>query len=289
VRISYKALNNNSTPQFNLTHELCTMLMGQGFCSNHQCKVWAITLASTTNTLYSQKRRIWTAIKCAKAICAAISWMCNTAVCVPSPLASPEMLNIPEWTLFARKSRKKIHEQRQFHLHISVLQTCCVCVCVCPWARITLISSVCSASRQSSSTGDQGLYLKPPLTCNISEQRAATICQDYSNGPVNTQQSLFDWKFSHVMCTCAWPAHLGLTVIQDGFINSRSLCDSPTFTRAEDQLIMFLIQQFLVAPLKTALHVQTSMIKSLANLACAKSYLILSTLAELNKLFLIID
>lgn len=79
-----EALNNNSTPKFNLTHELCTTGDGSGVCSNPQCKVWAIiivipSLASTANKLYSQKRKIWTAIKCAKAICAAFSWMCNTA------------------------------------------------------------------------------------------------------------------------------------------------------------------------------------------------------------------
>lgn len=87
VWISYKhrkALNNNSTPQFNMTHELCTTCDGSGVCSTPQSKVWAIiivipSLASTTIKLYSQKRKIWTAIKCAKAIWPAFPWMCNTA------------------------------------------------------------------------------------------------------------------------------------------------------------------------------------------------------------------
>lgn len=204
-------------------------------------------LASNTNKLYSQKRKIWTAIKCAKAIWAAISWMHNTAethtaLCVPShPITFSLSWEAQhpwikgEQLLFFRKSIK-IHEEGQFHFHISG-SVRCKNRCVCPWAKISLISSICSASRQSSSTGDQGLYLKPTLACNILEQNAARIYQDYSNGPVNTQQSLFEWKFRRVMCTCSWPAHLGLTVIQDGFINSRSFCDSPTFTRAADQFI----------------------------------------------------
>lgn len=94
--------------------------------------------------------------------------------------------------------------------------------CVRSLGLISLISSACSASRQSSTTGDQGLYLKPPLECDISKRNRAGIYQDYSNGPVNTLQSLFEWKFSHVMRTCGFDP-----VIQD----------EPTFIRDKKQLI----------------------------------------------------
>ncbi len=128
---------------------------GSEASSNPQCKVQAIivihTLASTTNKLYSQKD-LNSAIKCAKAISISTSWIHNTAETHSAlrVLSDPITFSLSwdakhpwikdQQLLLFRKSRET-HEPAQN-------------LDVCVPGMISLISSVCAASRQSSSTRD---------------------------------------------------------------------------------------------------------------------------------------
>lgn len=153
------------------TNELRARVDGSGVSSNPQCKVQALiileipTLASTTNKLYSQKD-LNSAIKCAKAISVATSWMHNTAEThnalrvLSHPITSSiswdakhPWIKDQQLRPFFRKSRE-IHKPARF---------ASVSGCVCVPGQISLISGVCSASGLL----DQALYLKPPLACDI--------------------------------------------------------------------------------------------------------------------------